>query len=152
MLNHSNEQVTNALFLFLAFHFRLECILVGSRFWGLWAYKNKSFNYYKAYITKITGTHVDFVLEFNRDKKRSYNRTESVLIIDKIPEMKEVSVNSRVIAVHISARKDWYRSGTVRRISGPNYVLVQFDDDRQRWVPLNELRLVKRPGFCTNNI
>ena len=137
----------------ILFLFSLECILVGSLFWGLWAYNKKAFNYYRAYITKITGTHVDFVLEINSKQTRSYRRTEPVLIIDKIPEMKEVSVNARVIAVQNTAHKEWYRTGNVTRIVGTSLVSVRFDDGKPRkWVPLNELRLVKRPRFCMDNI
>ena len=136
---------------FVSFSFCIECVLVGSLFWGLWAYNLEAFNYYRAYITKLNGTHVDFVLEINSKKTRSYRRTEPVLIIDKIPEMKEVSVNARVIAVQ--TKKFWYRTGNVTGISGPSFVSVRFDDGkRRRLVPLNEIRLVKRPRFCMENI
>ena len=36
-----------------------------------------------------------------------------MLVIDKIPEMKEMSVNSSVIAVHKPSMEEWYRSGNV---------------------------------------
>ena len=78
-----------------------------------------------------------------------------MLIIDQVPEMKDISVNARVIAVHVSRMKEWYRAGNVigfhRRLS--SYVSIRFDDGQQRdWVPLREVRLVKRPRFCTDDI
>ena len=84
---------------------------------------------------------------------RSYKRTEPVLVIDKIPEMKEISVNSSVIAVHKPSMQEWYRAGNV---TGTNerlsLVHVRFKNGDQRWVPLNQIRSVKRPKFCLDRI
>ena len=122
-------------------------------FWGLWSQRANSNNYYKAYITRINDTHIDFALEVDNRLKRSYKRTDPVLIIDKIPEMKDITLNASVIAVHRPDRTLWYRTGIVTAISPRNSsVLVRFDDRQTRSVPLNELRLVKRPRFCTNNM
>lgn len=74
-----------------------------------------------------------------------------MLVIDKIPEMKDISVNSRVIAVHKPYLKEWYRAGTVTRIFDSSFVSVMFvNGDQRRWVPLNELRLVNRPRVCVD--
>ena len=45
--------------------------------------------------------------------RRSYKRTEPVLVIDKISDMKETSVNSPVIAVHRPDMPEWFRAGNV---------------------------------------
>ena len=123
-------------------------------FWGLWSHRNNSNNYYKAHITRIHGTHIDFALDVNKALTRSYKRTDPVLIIDKIPEMKDITLNSSVIAVHKPDKLEWYRTGIVTVISSrTSSVLVRFDDrHQQRQVPIDELRLVKRPRFCTNNM
>ena len=84
---------------------------------------------------------------------RSYKRTEPVLVIDKIPEMKEMSVNSSVIAVHKPSMEEWYRAGNV---NGTNerlsLVHVRFKNGDRRLVPLNQLRSVKRPTFCVDRV
>ena len=76
-----------------------------------------------------------------------------MLLIDKIPEMKEVSVNSSVIAVHKYSMPEWYRAGNV---TGTNerlsLVTVRFKNGDQKWVRLNQLRLVKRPKFCVDRV
>ncbi|XP_068726391.1 sushi, von Willebrand factor type A, EGF and pentraxin domain-containing protein 1-like [Montipora capricornis] len=132
-----------------------DCIHVGSVVWGLWE-RNLALSmlhYYLAYITKLNATHVDFVLDYYVDKAltRSYNRTEPVLVIDKIPEMKDISVGSRVIGVHRETHKEWYQTGTVTSIPDSRYVSVRFDRGvTRRWIPLDELRLLRRPRFCTN--
>ena len=122
-------------------------------FWGLWLQRANSNSYYKAYITRIDDTHIDFALEVNKDQTRSYKRTDPVLIIDKIPEMKGITLNASVIAVHRLRKPEWYRTGIVTAISPRNSsVLVRFDNRQTRPVLLSELRLVKRPRFCKNNI
>lgn len=133
--------------------FCLDCILVGSLFWGLWTRKDSSHNYYKAYITKVNVTHLDFALEFDKAYTRSYNRTDQVLITDESVEVKDISVNSRVIAVHRPNRSEWYRTGTITLVSSTKrLVQVKFDDGLHTWVPLEQVRLVKRPVYCKNNI
>lgn len=100
----------------------------------------------------MNATHLDFALVVNKAQTQSYNRTDQVLIIDKAVEMKDISVNSRVIAVHKPHMPEWYRTGTVTNAtvsSSRRYVSVKFDNGDQRFrVPLKELRLVKRPVFC----
>ena len=121
--------------------------------WGLWSYKGGYVNYYEAYITKLNDTHVDFALKANKGLTRSYPRTKSVLIIDKIPEMKDITVNTQVIAQHRDGRPEWHRTGTVKGTSGSALVSVKFDISKLiRWVRLENLRLVKRPRFCLDNI
>ena len=120
--------------------------------WGLWVRKDNSLNYYKAFITRITASHIDFLLEINNKQRRSYKRTEPVLVIDKISDMKEISVNSSVIAVHRPDKPEWFRAGNV---TGTNerlsFVTVRFKNGDQKWVPPNQLRLVKRPKFCVDS-
>ena len=85
--------------------------------------------------------------------RRSYKRTEPVLVIDKISDMKEISVNSPVIAVHRPDMPEWFRAGNV---TGTNERLsvatVRFKNGDHKWVPLNQLRLVKRPKFCVDSV
>ncbi len=101
----------------------------------------------------MNGTHVDFALKVNKDKTRSYKRTEPVLIVDRIPLMEDITVNSPVIAEHRTDRPYWYRTGTVKATSGSAFVKVKFDDGKlTKWVRLENLRLVKRPRFCEDNI
>ena len=110
-------------------------------------------NYYKAYITKMNDTHVDFALKVNKGQTRSYSRTKSVLILDKIPKMKDVTVNASVIARHKDDVPGWYRTGTAKRTQGSDFVLVKFDNGKlTKWVRLENLRLVERPRFCLDNI
>ena len=114
---------------------------------------DNSVNYYRAFITRITASHITFLLQINNHQRRSYKRTEPVLVIDKISDMKEISVNSSVIAVHRPDKPEWYRAGNV---TGTNerlsLVTVRFKDGDQKWVPLNQLRLVKRPKFCVDRV
>ena len=134
------------------FCFSLDCILVGSKFWGLWSQRDRSNNYYRACISWLTDTHIEFILEYNNYFKRVYNRTDPVLIIDKEPEKREISVNTSVIAVHKPAMLEWYRTGIVMNTAtsemGEFLVSVRFDNGHVRLVPLQQLRLVKRPRFC----
>jgi len=129
-----------------------DCVLVGSMFWGLWKYNKEAFNYYLAYITKLNATHLDFVLKSNKKLTRSYRRTEEVLILDTIPNKKDISVNSSVIARHKQSHPEWYRSGTVVDFSGTAFASVQFDNNEKSWVRFKNLRLVKRPHFCVNDV
>ena len=98
-------------------------------------------------------SHINFVLQMNNGQRRSYKRTESVLVIDKISDMKEISVNSSVIAVHRPDIPEWFRAGNVtvtnERLS---FVTVRFKNGDQKWIPLNQLRLVKRPKFCVDSV
>jgi len=121
-------------------------------FWGLWKYNKEAFNYYLAYITKLNATHLDFVLKSNKKLTRSYRRTEEVLILDTIPNKKDISVNSSVIARHKQSHPEWYRSGTVVDFSGTAFASVQFDNNEKSWVRFKNLRLVKRPHFCVNDV
>ena len=134
------------------FWFSLDCILVGSKFWGLWTERDRSNNYYRAFISGINDTHIEFILEYKNGFKRVYNRTDPVLIIDKEPEKREISVNTSVIAVHKPAMPEWYRTGIVKNTAtskmGEFSVSVRFDNGDLRLVPLQQLRLVKRPRFC----
>ena len=140
------------LYLLILFFFS-ECILPGSVFWGLWSRRDNSLNYYRAFITRITASHITFLLQTNNHQRRSYKRTEPVLVIDKISDMKEISVNSSVIAVHRPDMPEWYRAGNV---TGTNehlsLVTVRFKNGDQKQVPLNQLRLVKRPKFCLDRV
>ncbi len=127
--------------------------MLGSMVWGLWAYNKDAFNYYPAYVTKLTATHVNFVLILGAKFTRSYNRTEQVLIVDEIPKQKDISVNTAVIAQHRSDKPEWHRSGTIVGIPGDRFVSVRFDDGKiQNWVKLDNIRIVKRPRFCNDNI
>lgn len=131
--------------------FCLDCILLGSMFWGLWTQRDNSSNYYRAFISRINNTHIEFLMEFKNNWKRTYNRTAPVLIINRIPEKREISVNAPVIAVHNPKMSEWYRTGTVKNIvsdRGKFEVEVKFDDGYLRSVPLTQIRLVKRPRFC----
>ena len=126
-------------------------------FWGLWAYRDGHTNYYKAYITKMNNTHVDFALEINKGQTRSYPRTKPVLIIDKKPLKEDIIVNSPVIAQHRPNNPEWYRTGTVKgTVKGTSdsaSVSVKFDNEKlPKVVRLKNLRLVKRPRFCVDNI
>ena len=138
-------------------HFSLplfsDCIRVGSMFWGLWKYNHGANNYYKAYITKLTATHLDFTLLVNNVQTGSYLRNDPVLILDTVPEMKDISINSSVIARQHSRLPDRYRSGIVEGFSrASSLVSVKFDDGDILWVLLKHLRLVNRPRFCVNDI
>lgn len=122
-------------------------------FWGLWSYRHGAHGYYKAYITKVTATHLDFTLQIGAQYKRSYRRTEEVLILDKIPTIKDISINSTVIArQHPNTLPSRYRSGIVVGFPSASSASVTFDDGETHIVPLQYLRLVKRPRFCVNDI
>ena len=121
-------------------------------FWGLWTQRDNSSNYYKAFISRINNTHIEYLMEFNNNQKRTYNRTAPVLIINRTPEKQEISVNAPVIAVHNPKMLEWYRTGTVKNMTsdrGKFKVEVKFDNgDSRSVVKLTEIRLVKRPRFC----
>jgi len=121
-------------------------------FWGLWRHKDGVFNYYKAYITKLTAKRLDFVLKIGSQYKNSYPRTESVLILDTVPKLKDISINSSVIAK--SNIPERFRSGTVVALSwhSATSVSVKFDHGETKVVLLEDLRLVKHPRFCVNGI
>ena len=76
-----------------------------------------------------------------------------MLVIDKISDMKEISVNSSVIAVHRPDKPEWFRAGNV---TGTNerlsIVTVRFKNGDSKSVPPNQLRLVKRPKFCVDSV
>lgn len=111
-------------------------------------------NYYKAYITSLTKTHLTFCLDNpNSGKYRTYRRTNSVLIIDKIPEKEELLIERRVIASHNIDHPEWFRSGTVDKVfTSFGIVKIIFDDREARYFSikneLNKIRLVTRPIFC----
>lgn len=108
-------------------------------------------NYYRARITRINSTHVDFALLLNNKQTRSYRRTDQVLIIDKVPSIGDVSHNSSVIANQFN-KSDlrWYRTGQANHTSGDSFVFVNFDDGKGKLVPLERVRLVSRPRFCSD--
>ena len=85
---------------------------------------------------------------------RRYSRITPVLIIDKIPD--KVSVDERVIAVHKSNKPEWYRTGSVKSTGTANngkfQALVKFDNGYERLAELNQIRSVKRPRVCIDNI
>ena len=133
--------------------FTADCILVGSMFWGFWRYNNGAKSYYKAYITKLTATHLDFVLQFDNRLTRSYRRIDPVLILDTVPKLNDISINSLVIARQHSHLPKRYRSGIVVGFPGESLVSVKFDDgETASDVLLEHLRLVNRPRFCVNGI
>ena len=125
------------------------CVQVGEIFWGLWAWNKGAINYYRANITRITPTRVDFALVYNREQKRSYPRTDEVLIIDKVPSIGDVPPNSPVIANQFSDRKQ-YRTGDTTGLFDDSSVYVRFDDGEEKVVPLRRVRLVSRPLFCSD--
>ena len=129
-----------------------DCILVGSMFWGLWKYNTGANNYYKGYITKLTATHLDFVLQLHNRLTRSYWRNDSVLILDTVPKLEDISIKSSVIARQHSHLPERYRSGNVVGFPRASLVSVKFDDGETRSVLLKHLRLVNRPRFCVNDI
>ena len=76
-----------------------------------------------------------------------------MLILDTVPEMKDISINSSVIArQHPTKEPDRYRSGIVVGFPSDSLVSVKFDDGETLFVLLKYLRLVNRPGFCVNDI
>ena len=121
-------------------------------FWGLWSHRHGANGYYKAYITKLTATHLDFILQIGAHYKRSYQRTEQVLILDTIPTIKDISINSTVIARQHRQLPSRYRSGIVVGFPSAASASVKFDDGEIHEVLLKHLRLVKRPRFCVNDI
>jgi len=93
------------------------------------------------------------VLQIGAQYKRRYQRTEPVLILDTIPTIKDISINSTVIArQHPKDEPDRYRSGIVVGFPSAASASVKFDDDETHEVPFKYLRLVKRPRFCVNDI
>ena len=134
------------------FPFSLDCILVGSMFWGLWKYNKGANNYYKGYITKLTATQFDFVLQFDNRLSRNHRRNDPVLILDAVPEMKDISINSSVIARQHNHLPYRYRPGNIVGFPHSSWVSVKFDDGETRSVLLKHLRLVNRPRFCVNDI
>ena len=122
-------------------------------FWGFWKYNLDAYNYYKAYITKLNETHLDFALKTDKGLTRSYPKTKPVLILDEVPLMKDIAINSPVIAQQ-THKSDWYRTGNVTAKSGSDFVRVKFDgltkfnNKHEKWVKLENLRLMKRPSFC----
>lgn len=73
-----------------------------------------------------------------------------MLILDKVPKLKDISFNSPVIALHKEDKPEWYRSGIVVGFQSAASASVQFDDGKISLVLLKDLRLVKRPRFCVN--
>ena len=66
--------------------------------------------------------------------------------------MKDISINSSVIARQHGRLPDRYRSGIVEGPPSATLVSVKFDDGETLFVLLKHLRLVNRPGFCVNDI
>ena len=132
------------------FFFVVDCILVGSRFWGYWRDNRKAINYFRAYITKLNATHFDFALKMNKNLTRSYRRTQQKLIVDRKPSITDISPNSPVIANHFFSNPEWYRTGTAIGTSGDSMVIVKFNNGKTKRVPLERVRLVSRPRFCSD--
>ena len=118
-------------------------------FWGFWRNNKKADNYWKASITRINATHFDFALLNNNKQTRSYRRTDRKLIIDKVPSIGDLLPSSPVIA-HQFGHLGWYRTGKVTGTSVDSWVEVQFDDGENKWVKLEQVRLVSYPDFCSN--
>ena len=118
-------------------------------FWGFWKNNKKADNYWKASITRITATHLDFELVNDKKLTGSYRRTDQNLIIDKVPSIGNLLPNSSVIANQFP-HPGWYRTGKVIGTSGGSWVHVQFDDSEKKWVPLGRVRLLSYPGFCSD--
>lgn len=129
-------------------------MLVGSLFWGLWFNRNNVSYYHKAYITKLTQTPLRFVLEAPKIYwRKSYKRTDSVLIIDKIPKKEEIFEQARVIAFYSNDYPKRYKSGSVSYINTrTDEMQVAFDDKTYQSFSLKKelgkVRLVKRPRIC----
>lgn len=75
-----------------------------------------------------------------------------MLILDKVPEIKDISINSSVIARQDRRLSNRYRSGIVVGFLSASWVSVKFDDGETLSVLLQHLRLVNRPRFCVNGI
>ena len=118
-------------------------------FWGFWRNNKKADNYWKASITRITTTHLDFELVNDKKLTGSYRRTDQKLIIDKVPSIGNLLPNSPVIA-HQFGHSSWYRTGKVTGTSGDSLVEVQFDDGEKKWVKLEIVRLVSYPDYCSD--
>ena len=121
-------------------------------FWGFWKYNKGAHSYYKTYITKLIATHLDSSLQFDNRLTRSYRRNDPVLILDTVSKMKDISINSSVIARQHSILPDRYRSGFVVGFPSASLVSVKFDDGETRSILLKHLRLVNRPRFCVNGM
>ena len=77
-------QIAIIIALFIYSLFFSECILPGSVFWGLWTRKDNSLNYYRAFIKRITASHITFHLQTNNaptypieQNRTKNNRTQS---------------------------------------------------------------------------
>ena len=75
-----------------------------------------------------------------------------MLILDTVPKIKDISINSSVIARQHRHLRYRYRSGIVVDLPSASFVSVKFDDGDTLSVLLKYLRLVNRPGFCVNDI
>ena len=75
-----------------------------------------------------------------------------MLILDTVPQIKDISINSSVIARQHSHLPDRYRSGIVVGFPSASSVSVKFDDGETHSVLLKHLRLVNRPRFCVNDM
>ena len=119
-------------------------------FWGFWKRNLNADNYWKASITKINATHFDFALVNDKKLTRSYRRTDQKLIIDKVPSIKDLLPNPPVIANQRVDWPGWYRTGNVTGTSGGSSVQVQFDDGKEKWVPVGRVRLLSYPRLCSD--
>lgn len=127
----------------------LEFVWVGVMFWGYWKWNLGAHNYWKAKIEKINATHVDYALEVNTSLRRNFRKTDQVLILDKEPSIGDVSPNSPVIANQFK-NKGWYRTGITIGTAGSSSVLVRLDDSKTVLVPLERVRLISYPRFCSD--
>ena len=93
-------------------------------FWVFWITHLHAENYWKASITRITGTHFDFALVNDKKLTRSYRRNDQKLIIDKVPSIGNLLPDSPVIANQFG-HPGWYRSGKVIGTSGGSLVHVK---------------------------
>ena len=75
-----------------------------------------------------------------------------MLILDTVPYMKDISINSSVIARQHSIFSKRYRPGIVMDFPTASFVTVKFDDSEILSVQLKYLRLANRPRFCDNDI
>ena len=70
-----------------------------------------------------------------------------MLILDTVPKIKDISINSSVIARQHGRLPDRYRSSIVEGLPSATLVSVKFDDSETHSVQLKHIRLVNRPRF-----
>ena len=123
--------------------------MVGSRILGKWGNNNNADFYYKAYVKTIGQRMWEIELEDNRDHANPYKQiphnTNFPFVLDVPPKHSELRVGTRVLAPW---ERKFYAGTIIAARDSSNRYKVRADDNDEKLVTIDQIRLLKTPTFC----